>query len=104
MGIFYFDFADNELVHEMDLDSNKRKKVSDSSIRKSKRVNMGAKIVSKSLNLGRQRNLVLGSRLDFHASERLLTAINGHTESSDHNRDRWIEDYGANVHVCNDFK
>ena len=50
----------------MDSGSNKRKKVFDSSIRKSKKVNMGAEIVSKSSNLGRQRNLVLESRINFH--------------------------------------
>ena len=32
--IFYFDFADSELVHEMDPGSNKKKKVFESSIRK----------------------------------------------------------------------
>ena len=101
---FYSDFADSELVHEIDSGSNKRKKVSDSSIRKSKKVNMGAEIFSKSLNLGRQRNLVIESRIDFHASERLLTAINDHTNSSDHNRDLWIMNFGANAHVCNDLK
>ena len=50
---FNFDFADNELVHEMDLGSNKRKKVSNSSMIKSKKVNIGAEIVSKSSNIGR---------------------------------------------------
>ena len=64
---------------------------------------MGAKIVSKSSNLGRQRNLVLGSRIDFHASERLLATIDD-PESGDHNRDHWIVDFEANVHVCNDTK
>ena len=48
MGIFYLDFADSELVHEMDQSSNKRKKISDSSMIKSKKVNMGAEIVLKS--------------------------------------------------------
>ena len=104
MEIFYLDFADSELAHEMDSGSNKRKKVFDSSIRKSKKVNMGAEIVSKSSNHGRQRNLVLGSRIDFHAFESLLAAINDHAESSDHNRDRWIVDSKANTHVCNDPK
>ena len=58
----------------------------------------------KSLNFGRQRNLVLESRIDFHASERLFAAINGHTQLSDHNKDCWIVDSGATVHVCNDPK
>ena len=84
----------------MDSDSNKRKKVSDSSIRKSKKVNMRAEIFSKSLNIGGQRNLVLNSRIDFHAAERLLATINAHTQLSDHNRDCWIMDYGANGHIC----
>ena len=88
----------------VDPSSNKRKKVSDSSIRKSKKINMWAEIFSKSSNLRRQRNLVLESRIDFHVSKRLLAAINGHIESSDHNRDRWIVDSGANAHVCNDLK
>ena len=104
MRIFYFDFADNELVHEMDLGLNKRKKFSDSSMIKSKNVNMEAEIVLKSSNHGRQRNLVLESRIDFHASGRFLTAINDHAESIDHNRDRWIVHSVANAHVCNDPK
>ena len=104
MGIFYFDFADNELVHEMDLDSNKRKKVSDSSIRKSKKVNMRAETFLKNLNIGRQRNLVLESRIAFHATKRLLNTINGHTQSGDHNKDCWIVDSRANAHACNDPK
>ena len=65
---------------------------------------MGVEIFLKSSNLGRQRNLVLESRIDFHTFERLLAAINGHTEWSDHNRDRWIVDSKANEHVCNDLK
>ena len=104
MNFFYLDFADSELVHEMDLGSNKRKKVSGSSMIKSKKVNMRGEIVSKSLNHGRQRNLVLRGRIDFDASRSFLTAINDHTESSDHNKDRWIMDSRANAHVCNDPK
>ena len=88
----------------MDLGSNKRKKVSDLSIRKSKKVIMGAEIFSKSSNVGRQRNIVVEKRIDFYTSERLLAVINGHTKSSDHNRDRWIVDSRANVYVCNDLK
>ena len=65
---------------------------------------MGAEVVLKSLNLERQRNLVLESRIDFHASGRFLVAINDHVESSDHNRNCWIMDFGANVHVCNNPK
>ena len=88
----------------MDPGSNKRKKVFDSSIIKSKKVNMGAEIISKSSNHGRQRNLVLGSRIDFYASRRFVAAISDHAESSDHNRDRWIMDSGGNAHVYNDPK
>ena len=33
-----------------------------------------------------------------------FATINDHIESSDHNKDRWIVDSGANVHVCNDPK
>ena len=33
-----------------------------------------------------------------------FSAIDGHAELSDHNRDRWIMDFGANAHVCNDLK
>ena len=65
---------------------------------------MEVEIFSKSSNLGRQRNLVLDSRINFHASERLLPAISGHNESSDHNRDSWIVDSRANAHVYNDLK
>ena len=71
----------------MDLGSNKRKKVSGSSMIKSKKVNMRGEIVSKSSNHGRQRNLVLRSRIDFDASGSFLTTINDHAESSGHNRD-----------------
>ena len=46
-NFFYFDFVDSELVHEMNLGSNKRKKVSDSSIRKLKKVNIGAEIFKR---------------------------------------------------------
>ena len=86
----------------MDPSLNKRKKVSNSSIIKSKKVNMGAEIFSKNSNLGSQRNLVLDSRINFHASERLLAIINCHTESGDHTRDHWIMDSKANCHVYND--
>ena len=51
---------------------------------------MGAEIVSKSSNHGRQRNLVLESRIDFYGFRRFFIAINDHAESSDHNRDHWI--------------
>ena len=88
----------------MDPGSNKRKKVCDSSIRNSKKVNMGTKIVSKSSNPKRQINLVLGSIIDFRASGKFLAAINDHDESNDHNRDCWIMDSGANAHVYNDPK
>ena len=88
----------------MEPSSKRRKKASDSSIRKSKKVNMGAEIVSKGLKYRRQRNLALGSRIDFYASESILAAINDQAELSDHNRDRWIVDSGANAHVCNDPK
>ena len=44
---FYFDFTVNELVHEIDLSSNKRKKVFNSSIRKSKKGNMEAENIFK---------------------------------------------------------
>ena len=88
----------------MDLGSKKRKKVFDSSMIRSKKINMGVGSVSKSSIQGRQRNLVLGSRIDFDASGSFLAAINDHAESSDHNRDCWIMDSGANTHVSNDPK
>ena len=84
--------------------SKKRKKVFDSSMIRSKKINMGVGSVSKSSIQGRQRNLVLGSRIDFDASGSFLATINDHTESSDHNRDHWIMDSRANMHVCNDPK
>ena len=85
---FCFDFVEYDPFPEMDSSSNKRKKVFDSSIWMSKKVNIGAEIFSKSSNFRRQRNLVFKSRIYFQASERLLAAMNGHTQSSDHNRDR----------------
>ena len=63
MRIFYLDFADNELVHKIDPGSKKRKKVIDSSMIKSKKLNMGVELVLKSSIHGRQRNLVLESRI-----------------------------------------
>ena len=106
MGIFYLYFVDSEFVHKMDPCSNKRKKVSDSSMIKikSKKVNIGAEIVSKSSNHGRQKNLVLESIINFHAFRSFLAAINNHAESSVHNRDRWIVNSGANAHVYNNPK
>ena len=71
---------------------------------KLKKVNMGAEIVSKSSNHGRQTNLLLRSRIDVHAFGRFLDAINDHAESSNHNKDRWIMDSRANAHVCNDLQ
>ena len=88
MEIFYLDFADSESVHKMDLGSTKRKKVIDSSMIKSKKINIGAGFISKSSINRRQRNLVLQSRIDFNASGSLLAAINDHAESSGHDRDR----------------
>ena len=70
----------------MDPSSEKRKKFSNSSTIKSKTINVGAGCVSKSLIHGRQRNLVLRSRIDFDASGSFLTAINDHADSSGHNR------------------
>ena len=80
----------------MDLGSNKRKKVFESSIRKLKKLTQELKLF--------HRVQILESRIDFYASRRLLISINDHTESSDHNRDRWIMNFVANVHVCNDPK
>ena len=76
MRIFYLNFVHSEFVHEMDPGSSKGKKVNDPSMIKSNKVNMGSEIVSKSSNRGRQRNLILGSRIDFHASGSFSAAIN----------------------------
>ena len=79
----------------MDPGSNKIKKVSDSSIIKSKEVSMGAKIVLNNSNRRRHKNLVRESKIDFHASRRFLAAINDHAESNYHNKD---------CSICNDPK
>ena len=72
----------------MDPGSKKRKKVSNSSMIRLKKINMGARFVLKSSIQGRQRNLVHDSRINFEASGSFLAAINDHAESSGHNRDR----------------
>ena len=88
----------------MDPGSKKRKKVSNSSMIRSEKINVGVGFVLKSLIQGRQRNLVLGSRIDFDTSRSFLIAINDHAESSGHNRDHWIMDSGANTNVYNNPK
>ena len=79
---FYLNFADSKRVHEMDPGSNTRKKVSNSSMRKSKKINIKAESVSKSLIHGRKRNVILESRIDFDASKSFLAIINDHAKSS----------------------
>ena len=65
---------------------------------------MGVGFLLNSSIRGRKRNLILGSKKDFYASGSFLCAINDHVESSGHNRDRWIVDYEANGHVCDNTK
>ena len=60
--------------------------------------------VLKSLIQGRQRNLVLGNKIDFDTSGSFLTAINDHAKLSDRNRDHRIVDSGANMLICNNPK